>query len=414
MRPMTAKQSKYHGLFQPSSFRRAICIFALCAASAATLASAQVPTPAPATRASPIPDEFVDPETHLRVLHLSRVPNDRSGVIYFTYPSFSADSRYSLIDVQFQDKWRFLYSFDFAERKVIPLETTTLTQNQVVCAKSGNVYFQTASAAWVVNIKGGTPRKIADLPERWAPGIGFSVNADETLLLGGSTDTEKAVAATMKPADVQKGPNVLFTINIASGEVKVIHRGNDWFGHVQFSPTDPDLLMFCHEGNWEVVDRIWLMSLGKNDPHIAYKRTEPREIVGHEFWQPDGKAIWFQQSFRADPQRGGFLSTMDLATGKVTQYKIPAGFGGIHETWSPDGTFLVADGNGKGKTGPNKYLSQLWVKDGKITGRHLCSLQDNDYAIEPNPHVSPDNRWVTFTATLHGTPQAYAVELPEK
>jgi oligogalacturonide lyase len=38
-------------------------------------------------------------------------------------------------------------------------------------------------------------------------------------------------------------------------------------------------------------------------------------------------------------------------------------------------------------------------------------MQANDYSIEPNPHVSPDNRWVIFTATLNGTPQAYAVEL---
>jgi len=69
-------------------------------------------------------------------------------------------------------------------------------------------------------------------------------------------------------------------------------------------------------------------------------------------------------------------------------------------------------GSGKDKTGPEKYLSQLWVNNGQITARHLVSLQANDYAIEPNPHISPDNHWVIFTATLHGTPQAYAVELP--
>lgn len=373
---------------------------------------AQVPTPAPATRPTPIPDEFKDPETGLRVLHLTRVPNDRSGVVYFTYDSFSADSRYALVDVQFADKWRYLYSFDFREMKLVPLETEHLTQNQVVCPKTGNVYYQTIDAVWMTNLKGGKPRKICDIPEKWAPGIGFSVNADETLLLGGNTDVEKPVARALKADQLHNGPNVLFTVNIRSGEVKVVHRANAWLGHVQFSPVDPDLLMFCHEGNWEAVDRIWLMSLGKNEPRIAYKRTEPREIVGHEFWQPDGKAIWFQQSFRADPARGGFLSSMDLATGKVTQYKIPKGFGGIHETWSPDGTFMVADGSGKAKTGPEKYLSLLRVKDGQIAGKHLVSLQDNDYAIEPNPHVSPDNKWVIFTATLHGTPQAYAVEMP--
>jgi hypothetical protein len=55
----------------------------------------------------------------------------------------------------------------------------------------------------------------------------------------------------------------------------------------------------------------------------------------------------------------------------------------------------------------------MLVPDGdhlKMT--HLVSLQKNDYTVEPNPHVSPDDHWVIFTATLFGTPQAYAVEVP--
>ena len=142
--------------------------------------------------------------------------------------------------------------------------------------------------------------------------------------------------------------------------------------------------------------------------------------MGHEFWQPDGKTIWFQQSFRAHPERGNFLSSMDVATGKVTQYTVPVGFKGIHETFSPDGTFLIADGTApKGDTGPgpNKFLSKLTLPaDGskELKGEHLVTLNANDYAVEPNPHVSPDNRWIIFTATLHGTAQAYAVELPQR
>ncbi len=36
----------------------------------------------------------------------------------------------------------------------------------------------------------------------------------------------------------------------------------------------------------------------------------------------------------------------------------------------------------------------------------------NEYVYEPNPHVSPGDRWVTFTATRFGTPRADAVEVP--
>jgi len=52
-------------------------------------------------------------------------------------------------------------------------------------------------------------------------------------------------------------PMALFTLNTRTGEVKVIHKATDWLNHLLFSPTDPALLMFCHEGPWHKLDRIW-------------------------------------------------------------------------------------------------------------------------------------------------------------
>jgi oligogalacturonide lyase len=369
-----------------------------------------IPMFALAQSTRPIPAEFTDPETHLRIVHLSTFPNARSGVIYFTYPSFTQDSQFALIDEQFDNKWRHLFSYDFKTQSVHPLVTDRLTQDQVVAPKTGNLYYLADNAAWVTNLRGAQPRKIADVPPRWCPGAGFSVNADETLLVGASSDVEGAKEDAPQTLGQQK-PNVLFTINIKTGEVKVIHRINTWLGHVQFSPTDPDLMMFCHEGNWEKVDRIWMLRLSKGEPYLLYKRAEPHEIVGHEFWAPDGKTAWFQQTFR--DLKKSYLTGQNLETGKLTQYPVPADGGSIHYTLSPDGRFFVGDGNGKITRGPNKYLSILLPQGDHLQLIHVATLQDNDYSIEPNPHVSPDNKWIIFTATLFGTPQAYGVEVPE-
>lgn len=413
----------------PSLAMRGLAALLFVAAwMAPSFANAQTAEPVYPDKIQPatIPPESCDPETGLRIVHLSRFPTDYGSVIYFTYNTFSEDSKLTLVNAQFKDKWRHLYAFDFASGKATPLVTDKLTQNQVVVAKSGNVYFQADGAVWVVPLAGGQPRKLCDLPAHWNPGTGFTVNADETLLLGGTSDLTPGESAKLTAEERRNAPSVLFTVDLKTGELKVIHRTNDWLGHVQFSPTDPDLCMFCHEGNWEKVDRIWLINPSKSktdadgkvvsNARVAYKRTEPREIVGHEFWHPDGKTIWFQQAYRGRPPHPFFLTSLELATGKVTQYIVPDGFRGIHQSFSPDGSFLVSDGgSGKEATGPNKYLSKLtFPADGSKTlkGEHLVSLQNNDYKIEPNPHVSPDNRWVTFTATLHGTPQAYAVELP--
>ena len=373
---------------------------------------------ASAQTTAPIPETFVDPETHLKIVHLSRFANQRSGVIYFTYPSFTQDSQIALIDEQFNDKWRHLYSFDFHANQVIPLVTDRLTQDQVVAPRSGSVYYLADNAAWVISIRGGTPQKIADLPTKWCPGAGFTVNANETLLAGASSDVEPSAgdgAAGVLPGNsdqtfAQHKPNVLFTIEIKTGKIKVVHRIDTWLGHVQFSPTDPDLLMYCHEGPWEKVDRIWMLQLSKGEPYLLYKRTEPHEIAGHEFWAPDGKTVWFQQNFR--DLKKEYLSGKNLETGKLTQYPIPVNGNAIHYTLSPDGQFFVGDGIGKAARAPTKYLSILVPQNEQLKVIHLCTLQNNDYTIEPNPHVSPDGNRIIFTATLFGTPQAYAVEVP--
>jgi hypothetical protein len=41
-------------------------------------------------------------------------------------------------------------------------------------------------------------------------------------------------------------PRVLFTVNAKTGELREIFREHEWLGHLQFSPTDPNLIMFCH------------------------------------------------------------------------------------------------------------------------------------------------------------------------
>src|SRR6185437_7722463 len=166
---------------------RALILAACAAFPCVGLAQTTAPFAPGSVQTTPIPAEFVDPATHARVVHLSRFPSNYAGIVYFTYNTFSADSKLALIDDQYKDKWRYLYTFDFTSMTAKPLVTDRLTQNQVVVAKSGNVYFQSENAAWVVPLAGGTPRKLCDLPARWAPGVGFSVNADESLLLGGST-----------------------------------------------------------------------------------------------------------------------------------------------------------------------------------------------------------------------------------
>lgn len=59
-------------------------------------------------------------------------------------------------------------------------------------------------------------------------------------------------------------------------------------GHFQFSPDDPTIAMFCHEGPWNLVtQRIWLFDLAARAARPIYRQDEP-DSIGHEFWTQDG------------------------------------------------------------------------------------------------------------------------------
>ena len=86
----------------------------------------------------------------------------------------------------------------------------------------------------------------------------------------------------------------MLRVDAASGAAEVVFEERYWIGHINTSPTQPHLLTFCHEGPWQLVDRIWYIDVVAGGPaHMVHDRTMRNEIAGHEFWSADGKWIWY-------------------------------------------------------------------------------------------------------------------------
>ena len=47
--------------------------------------------------------------------------------------------------------------------------------------------------------------------------------------------------------------------------MKDVLEEHEWLNHFQFSPTDPNLILFCHEGTWHEVDRVWSVRTDGSD-----------------------------------------------------------------------------------------------------------------------------------------------------
>ena len=134
------------------------------------------------------------------------------------------------------------------------------------------MYYTRDGSVYSTEIDTRRTSTITTLPPEIRGGSGFAVNADDTFLAGSYVEGE--ARGGWQPSGSGGGlearwaahlPMRLYTINIKTGEIKTFHPSTEWLNHVQFSPTDPALIMFCHEGPWHKVDRIW------TDPHRRHR-----------------------------------------------------------------------------------------------------------------------------------------------
>jgi oligogalacturonide lyase len=263
-------------------------------------------------------------------------------------------------------------------------------------------------------------------------GSGLAVNADETLLAGSFVEggprpspAPPSPSSSPGPGRARAGrgggledrwaarlPMRLYTIAIATGEVATFHPSTDWLNHVQFSPTDPTLLMFCHEGPWHKVDRIWTIRTDGTDLRKIHTRTMDMEIAGHEFFGPDGATIWYD--LQTPKSRVFWLAGHVLATGETIKYRVDRADWSVHYNVSPDGKHFAGDGGGPRSVaapGNGQWISLFTPADGALKAERLVDLSGHDYQLEPNVTFTPDGRWIVFGSNMHGPKHVYAVEV---
>ncbi|MBL8215251.1 MAG: oligogalacturonate lyase [Bryobacterales bacterium] len=386
------------------------------------------------------PESWVDPDTGHRVVRLTKEKGSAS--LYFNQNGYTADGNRLVYTTP--DGISVLDLRTRASRLVVSGRVRMIDAGR----RHQRVYYLRDSAAYWTDVDSGETKKIGDLPPR---GRISTVNADETLLAGTYIEGDGRDYNNARPAGAvtqQQGhaldqprnkgqmmeerwaaklPMGLFTMNIQTGEVKTIHRDNNWLNHLLFSPTDPTLLLFCHEGPWHKVDRIWLMRTDDGAaPKKIHTRTMAMEIWGHEFWSADGKTIWYDLQ---TPRGEDFwLAGYRVDTGERTWYHLQRDEWSIHFNVTRDGSLFAGDGGDPGQVAKAKdgqwiYLFRPelvadrglkdanFVKPGVLRAERLVNMAKHGYRLEPNVSFTPDQKWVVFRSNMFGDTYVFAVEV---
>lgn len=389
--------------------------------------------PDPAPPAGEPPTSWIDPDTGHRVVRLTREAGSAS--LYFHQNPFTADGSKMIYTAP--DAIRVLDLKTYAAKPVVKGNVRVIVAGR----KGGSVYYQQDGAVYAADVDTGASRMIAQLPPR---GSVSTVNADETLLAGTYAEGRGQDYYAGRPQQPQllnqpsnKGqmmeerfaarlPMGLFTLNTKTGELKTILKGTDWLNHLQFSPTDPTLLMFCHEGPWHKVERIWTIRTDGSQLSKIHHRIMAMEIFGHEFWSPDGKTIWYDLQ---TPRGEDFwLAGFNLGSGARTWYHLERNEWSVHFNVSPDGKLFAGDGGDEGQVAhapdgkwiylfrpeliPNRGIQDgRFVNPGVLRAERLVNLSKHQFRLEPNVIFTPDQKWIVFRSNMFGPSYVFAVEV---
>lgn len=356
------------------------------------------------------PVEWRDPATGRRLIRLSTEPGSMS--LYFHQNAYTASGDKMVITTP-----SGLAVVHLASRKVEPL-VEGRASHVVVGKKTRQVFYIQDGVVKATHLDTRATREIVRMPEL-RTGSGLTVNAEETLLAGSYVEGQAPPLTPVPGKSMLEArwemrlPMALYTIDLKTGEVRPFYRSNDWLNHVQFSPSDPNLLMFCHEGPWHKVDRIWTIRTDGSGLKKMHTRSMEMEIAGHEFWSPDGRIIWYDlQTPRGEEF---WLAGVVVATGEQLRYKLDRDRWSVHFNVSWDGKRFAGDGGSpkmvaRARDGQWIYLFRLG--QGVLEWERLVDMAKHDYKLEPNVTFTPDGRWIVFRSNMHGPSHVYAVEAP--
>ncbi|MFL6253811.1 MAG: oligogalacturonate lyase family protein [Pyrinomonadaceae bacterium] len=416
-----------------------------------------------------VPREWIDPDTGHRIVRLSEEAGSQS--LYFHQNAYTPDGTKMIMTTP-----TGLSAVNLRTRaveKIVEGRVSIL----IVGRRTGQVYYtkfvrdagKFSATVYATDLNTKATREVVKLP----PGVSVStVNADETLLAG---TLDEKLAKDIAEGRFPRGPGAppqqpqpreggeqpqpppterrggdeypgkgqmmenrlaerrplqIVTVSMKTGEVKTLLRGTDWYNHFQFSPTDPTLLMFCHEGPWHKVDRTWLIRTDGTPPVKVHPRTMLMEIGGHEWFGADGRMVWYD----LQTPRGQvfWVAGYNVSTGERTWYSLQRQEWSVHYNVSPDGKLFAGDGGGPNSVaapgnGQWIYLfhpemvtdrtdgelpnAKGLVKPGVFRAERLVNLSKHDYALEPNVTFTPDMKWLVFRSNMFGPTHVFAVEL---
>ena len=361
-----------------------------------------------------------DPKTGHEVIRMTP-PHIVCHRNYFYQKCFTCDGSKILFGGAFEGHWNY-YLLDINQQ-----HATQLTEGAGDNTFGGFLSDDDKSLWYVKNNRELRRVELESVEEQ----VVYEVD-DEWVAYGtwvANTDCTKLVGIEIKKSDWQPltdwskfrafyftNPECrLINIDLRTGKQSVILQEKRWLGHPIYRPFDDDTVAFCHEGPRDAIDaRMWLINPdGSNLRKV--RQHASGESFTHEFWVPDGSALYYVAHKENDPQRYLFSAYPQTLENRQLMAIPPCS----HLMSNADGTLIVGDGSPHNTGDISLNDPFIWVFDiAKGKKKAICQhntswkVLDGDRQVtHPHPSFSPDNQWVLYTSDEEGMPALYLAQV---
>jgi len=356
---------------------------------------------------------YPDPVSGATVRQLTHYKG-HSNHFYFTYPCWYDEGR-KIVILSDRENCTNLFGVDLENGDITQLTDLDQAKGQIGGLSKNpvreEIYFYHGDTLLALDLASLATRAIHTRPQGY---VGGSANAtaDGAYICAGHTrDLSEQFLVDLGHGYVgfreiwEAHPHsMIVKVPVDGGPSQVVYEENYWLGHINASPKLSNIITFCHEGPWKLVEnRIWGLNLDTGETW-QIRPNAPGEAIGHEYWMSDGEHIGYHGQTAQGPVYG------TIRYDNTDQVEAPF-TGRCWHFHSHMLDLVVGDGDRD-----NPYLLLWRFKEGRFEGPKALVWHRGSFHIQRvhlHPCFNAQGTQIVYTADPQGYGQVFVVDVPE-
>ncbi len=364
---------------------------------------------------------------------------------YFTSPQFTRDSRYTIFVSDFTGTSRIknqdapaVGKIGFGELFLLELETglaIQLTHGEAIKMGHGahamlapdgkHAYFYSNELLKSVDLSTLETQELMEIPNSYnfhslslsddCRYLLFSVVEEVPLITAQFSNPFDGTAPGARERYFKEPSSLIIQYDLQQNSGKVVYGGHHRITHANLQPGDGNKILFCHDGPWDLVQRMWTVDAETDvvKPLIEQKRNLERVV--HEYFTPSGR-VGAQYSYRYRPDIPYFVFAdifVDFDGKNEERYYYPYRRP-EHVSVGKDESLGVGDSCmlSPEMSEYKKYLSLIHYNKDSHTARPsllCCHNSSGRKFAHVHPVFTPDNRHIVYSSDCDGKLNIYMV-----